>query len=275
MNNLANAYLYRIRGERAENLEQAIAHYQQVLEVMTRQAMPLEWATTMNNLANSYRNRIRGERVGNLEQAIAHYQQALELFTVDRFPNDHRRTQRNLGNLHFGEKNWSQAHAAYAASIEAGAALLASAYTEVGRRAEVGETARLYAQDAYCLLRLGQSTEAFLRLDQGKTRLLSEALALQEADLQLLPKDQQAALQEARRAVRELEAELRMPQDTPARRNERELSEKLRTARGKLYDLVEAIRAEHSEFMPTGLDLDGLLSLVPADGALIAPLFTS
>jgi len=34
--NLANAYLDRIEGSRAANLEQAIQHYQQALEVRTR-----------------------------------------------------------------------------------------------------------------------------------------------------------------------------------------------------------------------------------------------
>ena len=41
-NNLGNAYCDRIRGERAENLEQAIAAYQQALEVYTRQAFPAD-----------------------------------------------------------------------------------------------------------------------------------------------------------------------------------------------------------------------------------------
>ena len=35
-NNLANAYEGRIRGERAENLERAIEHYEQALMVYTR-----------------------------------------------------------------------------------------------------------------------------------------------------------------------------------------------------------------------------------------------
>ena len=39
-NNLGNAYSDRIRGERAENLEAAIAAYRQALEVCTRQAYP-------------------------------------------------------------------------------------------------------------------------------------------------------------------------------------------------------------------------------------------
>jgi tetratricopeptide (TPR) repeat protein len=51
-NNLGNAYRNRIRGERAENLEQAIFHYQQALEVYTRQAYPVECRRTARNLGN-------------------------------------------------------------------------------------------------------------------------------------------------------------------------------------------------------------------------------
>ena len=50
MTNLASAYLRRIRGNRAENLEQAIVTYRQALEVITREAMPVTWATVMMNL---------------------------------------------------------------------------------------------------------------------------------------------------------------------------------------------------------------------------------
>ncbi|MCS7010063.1 MAG: CpXC domain-containing protein, partial [Anaerolineales bacterium] len=77
---LANALAQNPQDSRAENLEQAIFHYQQALEVLTRQAYPEQWATTQNNLANAYSDRIRGERAENLEQAIFHYQQALEVY---------------------------------------------------------------------------------------------------------------------------------------------------------------------------------------------------
>ncbi len=50
-NNLANAYQQRIRGERADNLERAIAHSEQALTVYTREAFPEDWAMTQNNLA--------------------------------------------------------------------------------------------------------------------------------------------------------------------------------------------------------------------------------
>ena len=64
--NLANAYLYRIRGERADNLEEAIRHCELALQVYTREAFPTDWAMTQNNLATAYSDRIRGERADNL-----------------------------------------------------------------------------------------------------------------------------------------------------------------------------------------------------------------
>jgi hypothetical protein len=50
-NNLAIAYLYRIEGERRENLERAIACYLDSLKVYTFEAFPEDWAMTQNNLA--------------------------------------------------------------------------------------------------------------------------------------------------------------------------------------------------------------------------------
>nr|WP_232731833.1 hypothetical protein [Oscillatoria sp. PCC 10802] len=37
-------------GDRAENLERAIAAYQAALQVRTREAFPQNWAMTQNNL---------------------------------------------------------------------------------------------------------------------------------------------------------------------------------------------------------------------------------
>jgi hypothetical protein len=130
---------------------------------------------------------------------------------------EHRLTQCNLGQLYFGERRWPEALEAYSAAIAAGDDLLASAYSEAGRRAEVAESSHLYACTAYCLLQTGQPANALAQLEAGKTRLLSEALALGETDVAHLPAQHQVALQEKRQNIRELEAEMRLPLDTPAR----------------------------------------------------------
>ncbi|MEQ9666756.1 tetratricopeptide repeat protein, partial [Coleofasciculus sp. G2-EDA-02] len=94
------AYSDRIRGERAENIERAIASYQAALEVRTRDAFPSNWAMTQNNLGVAYGDRIRGERAENIERAIASYQAALEVRTRDAFPSNWAMTQNNLGEAY-------------------------------------------------------------------------------------------------------------------------------------------------------------------------------
>jgi len=274
-NNLAAAYSDRIRGDRAENIDLAIDHYNQTLQVYTLEAFPEKWAMTQNNLANAYSNRIRGDRAENIDLAIDHYNQALQVRTLKRFPGNRRQTLRNLGHLHFTEQSWKNALAGYDGAIEAGNAVLAEAHTEVGRKAEVSETSRLYARSTYCLLKLEQVDKAVIRLEEGKTRLLTETLALADADLDMLSKKQKQAMSEAREAVSLLEAEMRLPSDVPARRTDIELGELLRSKRLDLNGLVESLRSEHPDFMPTGLDLPGILGLISKGGALVAPLVTS
>ena len=65
------AYDDRGVGDRADNLEKAIAAYEAALTVLTREASEREWAATQNNLGLAYERRIRGDRADNLEKAIA------------------------------------------------------------------------------------------------------------------------------------------------------------------------------------------------------------
>jgi len=273
-NNLAIAYEERIHGERAENLEQAIAHYRHVLDVYTQQAHPEDWARIQYNLANVYQKRVRGERVKNLDLAITHYRQALSVQTLDRFPADFQSTQRNVGHLHFGKTDWAQALAAYREAIRAEQLLLAAAYTETGRQSETAQTSGLYAPAAYALLKLDRPGEALVQLEQGKTRLLSRALALDGVDLSPLPAADQETLRSERQTIRELEAEMRLPSDTPARRDERALAEALAQARSRLNETIARIRVNHPDFMHEGLALAEILCLIPEGAVLVAPLVT-
>ena len=42
-----------LHGDQAENIERAVSHCQQALEVYTRDAYPDDWAMTQNNLGDS------------------------------------------------------------------------------------------------------------------------------------------------------------------------------------------------------------------------------
>ena len=107
-NNLAIAYYSRIRGEKAENIENAIASYTAALGVFTRETFSEQWAQTQNNLAAAYYSRIRGEKAENIEQAIAFYTATLEVRTRDAFPEQWAQTQNNLATAYYsrirGEK---------------------------------------------------------------------------------------------------------------------------------------------------------------------------
>ncbi len=96
-NELGNAYLNRIGGERSQNIEEAIAAYQKALQVYTLSEFPESWALIKNNMGNAYRERIRGTGSQNLEDAIAAYQEALQVRTQNALPQEWAMTQGNLG----------------------------------------------------------------------------------------------------------------------------------------------------------------------------------
>ncbi|MFB2837463.1 CHAT domain-containing protein [Floridanema evergladense] len=111
-------------GNRALNLEMAIAAYQLALQVRTREAFPVDWAATQNNLANAYSERIQGDRAENLEQAIAAFQLALQVYTREAFPVDWAMTQNNLATAYSDRiqgdraENLEQAIAAYQLALQ-------------------------------------------------------------------------------------------------------------------------------------------------------------
>ncbi|NEQ41251.1 MAG: CHAT domain-containing protein, partial [Okeania sp. SIO3I5] len=95
--NLGFAYRERIRGDKAENIESAIAAYQQALLVRTQTDFPIDWAATQNILGIAYWDRIRGDKAENIESAIAAFQQALLVYTQTDFPIEWAIAQNNLG----------------------------------------------------------------------------------------------------------------------------------------------------------------------------------
>ncbi|NEP35325.1 MAG: tetratricopeptide repeat protein, partial [Moorea sp. SIO3B2] len=111
-------------GDKASTMEIAITGYEVALTVFTREAFPINWASTQNNLGLAYRNRITGDKAQNLEDAIACYQSALSVFTREAFPIDWASTQNNLGlaysNRITGDKaqNLENAIACYQLALE-------------------------------------------------------------------------------------------------------------------------------------------------------------
>jgi CHAT domain-containing protein len=120
---LGSAYYNRRQGQRADNLEQAIAHFEAALTVFTPEALPQDWANTQINLAIAYWYRSRGDRADNLEKAIAAYEAALTVFKREALPQDWANTQNNLA-IAYGYRirgdradNLEKAIAAYEAAL--------------------------------------------------------------------------------------------------------------------------------------------------------------
>jgi tetratricopeptide (TPR) repeat protein len=123
ISNFSNLVYQFPLGNKAKNIEIAIAGYEITLNVYARSAFPQEWAKAQNNLAAAYNNRILGERGENIEKAIAAYFAALEVYNSSDFPQDWAITQNNLGNTYAerisGERgeNIEKAIAAYSAAL--------------------------------------------------------------------------------------------------------------------------------------------------------------
>lgn len=271
---LANAYRDRIRGDKAKNLEQAIEHLHRALQARTPEAYPDLWALTQNGLGVVYDERVFGGRPENRKCAIDHYKAALTVRTRERSPANFQQTHLNIGIHHFQNNEWGKAIAAYKEAIDTERMLLVAAYTEVGRQAEVAKTSVVYANCAYALLELGRPNEALVQLEQGKTRLLSRALALDELDVSTLPREQRDAIHELRQRIRTLEAKARSLGDAPTRRDDSTL-EALEWTRAELNRVIQGVREAHPNFMPDGLEVAEILDLIPEDAALVAPVITS
>lgn len=91
---------HRILGDKAENLEQAIACYQNALSIRTREDFPELWAQTQMNLASAYRHRLRGDAAENVEIAIVANQSALQVYTKAAFPTNWAEVHMNLANAY-------------------------------------------------------------------------------------------------------------------------------------------------------------------------------
>ena len=259
--NLANAYLFRARGDREENLERALDACRQALQVRTRRSMPFEWIGTLNILGMVYALRTRGDRVENRRLAEETLREALGVVTAESLPADYRRLQRNLGNIYFAEGSWGEAAEAYGEALRAAELLVQSGVTPEGRDYELADNQDVAPRAAWCLAKLGELWPAVELLEKWKTRALAEALARNEALLGRLPAALQEAFRDKVERIRALEAEIRDAGLAGAREFP-EVAANLRAARERLARIAEEVRSVEPDFLPEGLNVAGIRSLV-------------
>ncbi|MBD2179995.1 tetratricopeptide repeat protein [Planktothrix sp. FACHB-1355] len=97
---IAHAYRHRIAGEKADNLEKAIAIHTSAFQIDIREGFPEDWANAQHHLAIAYLFRIEGEKADNLEKAIAAHTTSLEVYTREDFPDYWAMVQHNLAVIY-------------------------------------------------------------------------------------------------------------------------------------------------------------------------------
>jgi CHAT domain-containing protein len=245
--NLANAYGDRIAGQKADNQEKAISYLERALGFYAPDRYPERWANAQADLGAIYGERVRGPRADNVRQAIVHLEQALQVFTVDAFPIYTLRVARNLGNLYFDLRRWREAHQVYAAAIEAADNLYRASLLRAGKEAELAESPGLYHRAAYAFAQDGHLEQAAATLEQGRARLLTDALERDRADLRRLAQERPDLYEPYQRIAREMEdlahSELgTSPAGTGYDHLQIDLADGMRSASDRLAGVVEQIR---------------------------------
>jgi len=106
------------QGNKASNVEIAIAGYESILRVYTEEDFPELWADTQVNMGRAYSQRIKGGKADNIEQEILCLQNALRVFTLESSKDNWLLAINNLGctyaslaEIHHGDKNENVAKA--------------------------------------------------------------------------------------------------------------------------------------------------------------------
>ncbi|MEH2423460.1 MAG: CHAT domain-containing protein [Nostoc sp.] len=172
----------KILGERAKNIENAIAAYSAALQVLTHSAFPQLWASVQMNLGNAYRYRIFGEQAKNIESAIAAYTAALQVYTCSAFPQNYAETLFNLGSLYQGEKQFRLAYNIFADAVETVEYLRGEIISgDENKRKQAEEWNKLYLGMVETCLELSNIIAAIEYIERSKTRNLVELILLRDS----------------------------------------------------------------------------------------------
>ncbi len=273
--NLAGALVKRSKGRAMTNYEKAIHHCDLALKVFTRKSFPSRWATTNHILGIAHWQLAKDNKPFAPENAINCLKSALRVHRSDRFPHECRRLLNDLADIYFEREEWKLACKAFKEAIKVGENLLIDSYSYTGRQYQAGQNSMIYSQLAYCFARLGKFDEALITLDQGKTRVLAEALTVGATELNSLPASLLAKLEKTLKNVNDIEIEHQLPTDTPERRSDQELASLLHEKHLALNKVKDRIRRQYPEIFPVGLSVSEFMDLIPSGGAIVAPIVTS
>ncbi|HET8682260.1 MAG TPA: CHAT domain-containing tetratricopeptide repeat protein [Micromonosporaceae bacterium] len=97
---LADEYLATVTGSRSAAVEASIAHGEQALAHLTRDAAPDQWAMAHARLASALRYRLAGDPAANADRAIVHCRHALTVVRRASSPEQWAALMTNLANAY-------------------------------------------------------------------------------------------------------------------------------------------------------------------------------
>jgi CHAT domain-containing protein/tetratricopeptide (TPR) repeat protein len=268
--NLALAYEFRGTGDRDTNIQQAIDYFRRTEEIFSRDTFPDRWADTQANIAGLYMHLEVGDQREIDSKKVELLRSAAEVYDQTNQPAKFIDTQQRLGAIYLVNHQWSDAHDAYDSALKAAYDLFGNAYTAAGRQSELVSVSGLCADDAYSLFQLRQHNAALERLEQGRARLLKEALASENLSLTEINEADRSRLKMQQQLVDQLEAAMQSSSSSdPTHRSVRQVAEELRLGRATLKDLLGMAASKRQR--SADLTFAEILSMVPVNGALIAP----
>ena len=268
--NTAAAYRQRRAGDSRENLAEAMKLYREALTVYRRDTFPHRWGLIHKAL---------GEIAWStpeenwLDRAREHFELALDVFSTVGVDDDRATVMSELADTYFGEERWLEAHEKFGTSIEAAERSMSAAVTDATQRQVIESVSDAYANDAYCLLRLGAVDRALERLEQGKARALADVLRITGADLDHLSPDDREAILRTRSNLRALETEFRdWTEASP--RVLTDVGSELESARAVLNALFARQQTIDPDFATPAAAVEEIVAAIPNGGALVAPIVT-
>lgn len=182
--NLAAAHIVK-----GDQIEDAIGYLEEARIGLNPDRHSKELRILETNLAEAHialAEQDSNSRMIHIDRAITSLRKALN-FTEANEVEIKNRLLRDLGDMYFAIQNWQVAWAYYEQFLELSDKLLKNAYSEERRWNTLKGSGFVHANVTYCLVKLGRINEALAHLERGKTRLLTEALAVKRLDFDNLP----------------------------------------------------------------------------------------
>jgi CHAT domain-containing protein/tetratricopeptide (TPR) repeat protein len=140
--------------------------------------------------------------------AIEHLKEAAVVCTVETRPRECREVNSVLGFLYGLHGRWSESLARYRVAIAGAERLYRAGMSERGKSFEAASNSALYRHAAFVAVRAGEREAAWLILERGKTRLLTEALRLGVPRPDGVPDEVWSAFEDAAAAVRAVQGDV-------------------------------------------------------------------